>query len=277
MCAIFGVGFLKGHTVNNSALVHKMVRALFMQNMIRGRTASGIACVSYDKIDVIKKNVSAKVFIDLPEYNELELSSIVLNNDCIDNNQDQLKRPTMSIIGHCRLKTKGTELDNNNNHPIICNNVVGVHNGCINNDDELFNTYLGSIHRNGEVDSEIIFSLIDYFSNEMIIHESIQQMSTLTYGSFACAMVHREQPHIVWLFRRHNPCDIILFEDIGLVVWSSEMSFIKTVLNGLIGDFDNSKVIQFPINSGMGIDLARNRIHHFKLDIPFTTNNAIMY
>lgn len=270
MCAIFGIGFLKGHGVHNSALVHKLVRSLFVQNMVRGRTASGLACVSYNKIDVIKKNVSAQVFIDLPEYNEMELSSITLNNHHGNEQiEDSLRQPTMSIIGHCRLKTKGTELDNRNNHPIICNNVVGVHNGCINNDDQLFNSYSDVIHRKGEVDSEIIFSLIDYFSNEVVIHEAIKKMATITNGSFACAMVHREQPHIVWLFRRHNPCDILLFEDIGLVVWSSEMSFIKTAVNDVLGNFTQSKVIQFPINSGIGIDLCRNRIHHFKLDMPY--------
>ena len=74
----------------------------------------------------------------------------------------------LSIVGHCRQKTKGTERNNANNHPIVRDLIVGVHNGMIHNDDITFNNYKDAIKRNGEVDSEIIFALIEYFSQEVI-------------------------------------------------------------------------------------------------------------
>jgi glucosamine 6-phosphate synthetase-like amidotransferase/phosphosugar isomerase protein len=178
---------------------------------------------------------------------------------------DTSKCQPLSILGHCRLKTKGTEVHNVNNHPIICENVVGAHNGCISNDDELFETYSRVFSRKGEVDSEIIFSLISYFAKECNIHKAIQKMSVITKGSFACAMVHRMQPHVIWLFRRNNPCDIVLFENVGMLSWSSEKRYIDTSTSGI---FDDGKIIQLQPNSGIGIDLHRNRIHRFALEEP---------
>ena len=256
MCAIFGLGFLHGHTMRNGSLIQNLIRALFIQNMVRGRTASGLAYVSYDGIKVIKKNVPAQTFINLPEYDKAE-------TDCMT--FDTSKSRPLSVIGHCRLKTKGTETNNINNHPIICNDVVGVHNGCISNDDELFGMYSRSFKRNGEVDSEIIFSLISYFAKECKIHEAIQKMSVITHGSFACAMVHRLQPHVIWLFRRYNPCDVVLFEDVGLLSWASEKSYIKTSVSGFL---EEGKIIKLEQNSGIGIDLYRNKIHRFTLEEP---------
>ncbi len=262
MCAIFGLGFLRGHNIRNDTLIQNLVRALFIQNAVRGRTASGLAFTSYDGIKVIKKNVPAQTFINLPEYNQTETECVTF---------DTAKIHPMSILGHCRLKTKGTETNNKNNHPIICNDVVGVHNGCISNDDSLFRIYARTFGRNGEVDSEIIFALIDYFSRENHIHEAIQKMSVITHGSFACAMVHRKQPHVIWLFRRHNPCDVMLFEDVGLLSWSSEKEYIKTSVRGVLNP---GEIIQLPQNSGIGIDLHRNRIHRFSLEEP---GRSVMY
>lgn len=255
MCAIFGLGFMRGHEIRNTSLIKGLVRSLFSENMIRGRTASGLAYVSYRGIKVIKKNVQATEFIKLPGYSKVE-------SECISFNTPDTP---LSILGHCRLKTKGTEINNKNNHPIIYNKVVGIHNGCISNDDELFTIYGGKLTRNGEVDSEIIFALIDYFSRTCHIHDAIQRMSSVVYGSLACAMVHELQPHVIWLFRRGNPCDVILFKDVGLVSWSSNKDYIKYSTGGAFG---GGEVIQFPQNSGMGIDLHRNKIHRFSIEEP---------
>jgi glucosamine 6-phosphate synthetase-like amidotransferase/phosphosugar isomerase protein len=253
MCAIFGLGFMRGHEIRNDTLIQNFIRSLFSENMVRGRTASGMAYVSYRGIKVIKKDIYATGFINLPEYRKTE-------SECVS---FDISNTLLSVLGHCRLKTKGTETNNKNNHPIICNKVVGVHNGCISNDDELFTVYNGKINRNGEVDSEIIFSLVDYFSKTCHIHDAIQRMSSIVSGGLACAMVHELQPHVIWLFRRFNPCDIVLFKDIGLISWSSSKDYIESATSGLFG---KGEIIQFPPNSGIGIDLHRNRIHRFTIE-----------
>jgi len=265
MCAIFGLGLLRGHKITSDEHIKSLVRALFINNMERGRTASGLAYVSSDTISVIKKNVSANNFINLPEYTDAESKCILTNPDNKNIVVSQYKQPIISVVGHCRLKTKGTELVNLNNHPIIRDNVVGVHNGCICNDDNLFNSFKADFGRYGEVDSEIIFALIDFYSEDAPIHIAIQRMSRIVTGSMACAMVHRNHPHVLWLFRKTNPCDVVIFKEVGLLVWSSSYNYIdRSVLDSF--NFGRGEKIEFKENSGMGINLHSNNLHRFKLE-----------
>lgn len=265
MCAIFGLGFLRGHKVVSNDYITNLIRALFLENMERGRTAAGVAYVSSNKIAVIKEALAAKQLMETPEFSEAETQNIVVNPDNNNLIKTQVVHPTISVIGHCRLKTKGTEFNNANNHPIIRERVVGVHNGCIFNDDILFSSYAEDFKRNGEVDSEIIFALIDHFSENSPIHFSIQRMSRIVTGSMACAMVHTSHPHVVWLFRRSNPCDIVIFKKVGLLVWSSSDRYIKTsVLDHY--NFGHGEKIEFEPSSGIGINLHNNRIFRFKIE-----------
>lgn len=265
MCAIFGLGFLKGHKVTSSDFVINLIRALFLENMERGRTAAGLAYVSDRDITIVKKNLAANNLINTPEYKNTESERIVLNPDNRNMVKTQILRPIISVIGHCRLKTKGTELDNNNNHPIVRKSVVGVHNGCIMNDDALFSSYEMEFSRNGEVDSEIIFALIEHFSTSSMIHVAIQRMSRVVSGSMACAMVHSHQPHVVWFFRRSNPCYVVIFKKVGLVIWSSSDKYIDTAVLDYY-NFGRGEKIEFEPLSGIGINLHNNRIHRFKIE-----------
>jgi len=59
-----------------------------------------------------------------------------------------------AILGHTRWRTRGSEQNNRNNHPIRAGQVIGTHNGTIYNADELFRRF--GLARGAEVDSEIL-------------------------------------------------------------------------------------------------------------------------
>jgi len=270
MCAIFGVGFQRGCKICNNEMVREIIRNLFLENMVRGRTASGLAYVSGKEIQVIKKNTAACDFIQLPDYKKSNLTYLKMSNSEDSINSEH--RP-VSVLGHCRLKTKGTELNNVNNHPIIRDNIVGVHNGMISNDDYLFDHYSDKFKRNGKVDSEIIFALIEHYSgNNGTIVEAIQKANQEIYGGFACAMVHRFQPYIVWLFRNSNPCSIFHYKDSGLVIWSSMPQFIRSATKGYT--LGEPEEIEFPAETGIAIDLYQNKFYRFKLKDQGKETNA---
>lgn len=63
-------------------------------------------------------------------------------------------------ILHTRFATQGSPKHNVNNHPIKSGHVIGVHNGHLDNDNELFKE-LGA-PRKGAVDSEAAFALLSY-------------------------------------------------------------------------------------------------------------------
>ena len=257
MCGIFGVGFFTGHKLaGKEAIVKEMIAKVFVNSEVRGRDASGIMCsTKTGTIDVVKKDMRSSY-----------LSNTELYKKVIDETVDLKENKIWSVIGHCRAKTKGSELNNTNNHPIVRQDVVGVHNGSIQNDDSLFREN-SDIKRNGQVDSEIIFALIEKYVREAPhgekIHTSIIKTMKETTGAVACSMVHKKHPHIIWLFRKYNPCDVLVFDDVGMVIFASEKGFINRAVDGY--DFGESKALDFPTNSGLSIDLHRNRYFDYKL------------
>ncbi|MHC4538767.1 MAG: hypothetical protein ACYTEK_00105 [Planctomycetota bacterium] len=73
----------------------------------------------------------------------------------------RIKQP-LAVIGHSRLVTKGGQSNNSNNQPIVTGRVVGIHNGIVVNDEDIWKQF-PSMRRNHEVDSESILSLINMF------------------------------------------------------------------------------------------------------------------
>lgn len=257
MCSILGTVFLSDHKVTDTDRTKEVLRKLLLESMARGRSSTGLAYVKSHDITVIKKDVSAAKFVALNDYSRVADEFIDMGKT-----NDRL----FSIIGHCRFPTKGSETNNDNNHPIICGDVVGVHNGCIGNDDELFKNFSNVISRKAQVDSEIIFALINNFSNiSTPIDKAITRASSYLTGSYACAMVHRKHPHLTWLFRHNNPCEVIYFKESGVLIWASAKHYIRGAIgdNSFIGEGEEIKLDN---DTGITIDSHRNRIYRFKLE-----------
>ena len=261
MCSIFGLGFVQNHLATNNDMIRSILRRMFIANQASGRTASGLACITGSEMYVVKKNVAGEDFIELPEYKQMEKKYVNFTPNA------PWGQNTVSFVGHCRLRTKGSELVNDNNHPIVRDNLIGVHNGMIGNDDRLFEIYGKSLKRNGQVDSEAIFALIEYFakSEKRRIHEAIQRAAVTLQGSFACAMVHQLHPHVVWLFRRQNPCKVVFFRDVGMLIWSTCEAYINRALKPYEPELGRGEYIGLDPNEGISIDLYRNYIYRFNL------------
>lgn len=256
MCAIFGLGFMLGHKVHSNKMIRGMVSQLTINSQMRGTDATGLAVVAEDKLHVIKKDMCASTFVRRQEYSKALEDHV---------------RPAApssglySIIGHCRHETKGTYLVNENNHPIVRKSLVGVHNGGILNDDYLFKAY--KMKRNAEVDSEAIFAMIEYFTDghQVPIHQAIRTATARLSGSFACAMAHTMHPHIVWLFRRNNPCEIALYKDVGIVAWASCYEYITRAFKSNEADLGRPEKINLSQDSGIALDLRRHLLQRFDL------------
>lgn len=267
MCAIFGMGLLNNHKLTDNDLLRNMIRSLFMESKARGRDASGVVYASSREYVVLKNDMPADKFINLSEYDATEEKYLALTGT---KGVEIAKAPPRIVIGHCRAQTKGSARNNKNNHPIIRDSIIGVHNGVVINDDIIFNRYTSSFKRNGEVDSESIFALIEYYVNkeEKPIHSAVRKMASVTSGSMSCAFVMRHVPYIVCLFKRTAPCDVLLFEDVGLLMWSSSKDYILDSVKACDGGkmLGAPKEIDYPRGSGMCIDLHRNLLNRFIID-----------
>jgi hypothetical protein len=132
------------------------------------------------------------------------------------------------MIGHVRQKTKGHQRFNINNHPITANRIVGVHNGIIGNDDYLFDKYTAHLDRSGEVDSEIIFRLIDFHRSEgETLVDSVKLTCKDITGSYACAFVDLEDPDYLTLFTNKGNLDVLIYDQTKVIAFASS-EFILT-------------------------------------------------
>ncbi len=98
-------------------------------------------------------------------------------------------------IVHVRDYTKGHPTVAANNHPVRHGVVVGVHNGIIENDDELLAAHGISRHEpEMTVDSEVIFALMEASGND---HKGLEQL----HGTMAAAWVDERDPATLFVAR----------------------------------------------------------------------------
>jgi glucosamine 6-phosphate synthetase-like amidotransferase/phosphosugar isomerase protein len=99
----------------------------------------------------------------------------------------QVPCDTDTLLLHTRELTKGAAMIAANNHPVSHGHVVGVHNGHIFNDEELFDAYgLGRDDPDATVDTEIIMALADSLWLELPFHE--------LRGALATAIIDGRRP-----------------------------------------------------------------------------------
>jgi glucosamine 6-phosphate synthetase-like amidotransferase/phosphosugar isomerase protein len=99
------------------------------------------------------------------------------------------------VLVHVRDYTKGHPSLNANNHPVRHGSVVGIHNGIIRNDEEIFSKY--DFERGDAemtVDSEAIFALAE---QERGRAKALEEL----YGSMATAWLDDRDPDVLFLAR----------------------------------------------------------------------------
>jgi glucosamine 6-phosphate synthetase-like amidotransferase/phosphosugar isomerase protein len=219
MCGINGMVFLNG--VKRDEEMLKAIRFIFDEVLVetqdRGHHATGIAHFRRDGLfyETHKSAVSADMFVTFDETYES-----IANNFSDD---------TSVVISHTRYYTKGKPDNNNNNHPFDIGNVVGVHNGTVANDDDLFKKFESNFTRNAEVDSEIIYQLINFYNQNEITYEGLKEAleKSLIRGGFALAFTHKNQSNLLHIVKQERPMDIFYWKEAGVIIYNSDKKYIR--------------------------------------------------
>lgn len=221
MCGILGlVHYSKSApTYIEARTLRKATTSLLKESQSRGFDATGLLIVTDKKAAMFKNDIPASKFVTTTKYSNV-LKSL--------NRSNRFR----TMIGHVRQETKGPHRFNINNHPITANRIVGVHNGIIGNDDYLFDKYAADLYRSGEVDSEIIFRLIDFRRREgRSLVESVQLTCQEITGSYACAFVDLEDPDYLTLFTNKGNLDVLIYDQAKVVVFASSEFIITKALH----------------------------------------------
>jgi glucosamine 6-phosphate synthetase-like amidotransferase/phosphosugar isomerase protein len=171
MCGIAGMSIAEGIELDLTGTARLLLAGICE----RGQDATGIAYHGAGgRVEVTKDSRRLRDLIDeivVPEHSR-------------------------AAIMHVREFTKGVPGINDNNHPIRYGQVVGVHNGHLDNDDELFLRY-GKPRSTPliEVDSEAIMMLADHHGDLGVALERVR-------GSAAAALLYDDEPGRLTLAKR---------------------------------------------------------------------------
>lgn len=189
MCGIAGVSLSLDEKVDAKKLSNELLLGIEE----RGRHATGVAWVDADE-----KLWIAKAAIPASDYVE----------------NSNVPTDARSFIAHTRWATQGSVNNNDNNHPIDVGGIVGIHNGCISNDDELFEL-IGAEKRIAEVDSEAIFS--------MLLHSGLKAGESLEFlrGSAAVAWYETDKTDVINIARVSSSPMVIAYTEAGSLLFAS--------------------------------------------------------
>ena len=198
MCGIMGF-----YCFSNNKPDKQKISIMFSLLESRGRDASGFAFIKEGNLIVNKVPVRSSEFIKSKDWLELELPKI--------------------MILHTRMKTQGSELNPNNNHPLYNKEGIAiVHNGIIHNDHEIF----GKNQRDGEVDSEAVLSVLSTKGKG----DKIKRVFDRIEGSFAVAVINKNEPDTLVLIKKDNPIDMYYDTDQDIFYFCSEREIMQESL-----------------------------------------------
>lgn len=138
-----------------------------------------------------------------------------------DKTDDGRAVPGTCGIGHTRWATHG-EPSEINAHPHTSDdgNVVGVHNGIIENYQELRDKLLRKGYSfYSETDTEVIVKLVDYYYKKYNIGpvDAIAKTMVRVRGSYALVMMFKDYPGEIWTARKDSPMIIGAQEDASYI------------------------------------------------------------
>lgn len=159
-------------------------------------------------------------------------------------------------IGHTRWATHGKP-SKENSHPHFSNKICVVHNGIVENHQELkaeLAEKLEGFSLLSQTDTEVIPHLIEYYFNQTgDVKESLLKATSKIEGSFALAVMFKDNPNIIAVAKRGSPIVLGLGNQANYV--ASDYYALSSHVNNIISLDDDEFAI-----------VAKDNIEVFGLD-----------
>lgn len=241
MCGIFGISIGSGTSITPKEL-KAVADKLFLLSESRGKEASGIFLVHNNKARLIREPCPASQLIRSDSYNDLFKNL-------------HLKQSGLCLIGHSRLVTHGHESVDANNQPVVKGQLIGVHNGIIVNEQEIWSALSGQSQLT-ELDSEALFALIqDQLLEKSSLKDSIETSIALTRGtaSIACLSLAKQQ-----LALCTNNGSLYASSNEGITLFSSEKYILQSLFASTsVKYIKGLKIDKIPNNDVMVVDISQ--------------------
>ncbi len=171
-------------------------------------------------------------------------------------------------IGHTRWATHGSVTSlNAHPHRSASGRFLIVHNGIIENYQELINVYLQDINLKSETDSEIIAQLIEKFSATYDVQTAIIQTLKLLHGSYAILVVDNENIDTLYAAKAKPPLLVGKGQD-GYVVTSDALALVDVASEYFV--MDDERLVVISQEDVSYVDFAGNNIEPAFKPVEFT-------
>ncbi len=240
MCGIFGI-FAKKDTKYSIRLIANLLRQIAIISESRGKETSGIAIRNPDnkKIQVIRSAMPVSELLKETDY-QMQVTDKLKGN---------YHKSPITVIGHSRLVTNGSQLENNNNQPVVKDGIVAIHNGIIVNADELWKKH-SNLKREFEIDTEVMLSIVRDNCTALNTTNSVSKMMGEIFGTISTAMLFNDRDEA--LLATNNGSLYILTDNQELLIFASERYMLETLKNENIPrKFHNDfEILQVKTNTG---------------------------
>ena len=216
MCGIFGLVVNKS-IVYNSTLLYKTLNNIALISESRGKDSSGVAFKNLEKnkISVVKGDIPIQLLLKSKEFDSNMKESLESYKD----------GSSLQVLGHARLVTNGSQLHEENNQPVIKDDMVLVHNGIVVNADELWEQN-SDLKREYMIDTEILPAMIrkGLRNGEDIISASDKAFQSII-GTFSVAIMFADRDE--FLLSTNNGSLHYITDDKSFFVFASEDFYLK--------------------------------------------------
>ncbi|MDQ0163446.1 glutamine--fructose-6-phosphate transaminase (isomerizing) [Aeribacillus alveayuensis] len=132
-------------------------------------------------------------------------------------------------IGHTRWATHGIPSKiNAHPHQSASGRFIIVHNGVIENYLHLQREYLKDVELRSDTDTEVIVQVIEHFVNQHVeVEEAFRQTLTLLKGSYAIALIDKQNPDVIYVAKNKSPLLVGLGQGGFNVVASDAMAMLQ--------------------------------------------------
>lgn len=123
-------------------------------------------------------------------------------------------------IGHTRWATHGMATrENAHPHQSSSQRYSIVHNGVIENYQELKNNFLNDVQLKSETDTEIVVALIELFANseDLSTKSAFKRTLEVIKGSYALGLIDKENPEVLYAAKNKSPLLVGLGDNFNVI------------------------------------------------------------
>ena len=261
MCGIFGIAIGENLKLSPKEVM-RIVNSIFKLSESRGKEASGLAVRFQNSIYVFKEPITSSKLVKTQQYKEL--FNQTLKAKAYDG--IQLKAPIL-VLGHSRLQTNGQSEINANNQPVVKDGAIGIHNGIIVNDVQLWSQF-SQIAKKYDVDTEVFLSLLHMYRDQgKSLVEAVKLVFEQIEGSASVALQFEDIDSFV-LASNTGSLYLAFNQKHKILVFASEKYTLQQVLNHklLRSMFVGQSINQVKAYQGYLFDLNLSKHCMFQLN-----------